>query len=203
MSHHLHALRKELIRLLQKESLAIHSSEDIRLSSGRDSKYYVNVKSLLLTQDGVRVVGALLAQELQGVNFKAIGGPEVGGLLAAHAFAEHQDRLGRPMFTFFARKESKGYGIKANQPVEHPRGLRPGDNVVVIDDVVTSGASLLKALDFIEDAGFHVVKIMAVLDRKEGGTEKIVERGYAYSYLVTLQDLIETQDEYSPVKAVA
>jgi len=74
---------------------------------------------------------------------------------------------------------------------------------VMLDDVVTSGASLLTALDYVEQAGFRVVKVMAILDREEGGTEKILERGYDYSYLVTLRDLVETEYEHPTIKAVA
>lgn len=198
-----HDLRRELIRALVDESLAIHDSADIQLSSGRSSKYYVNVKSLLLTQKGRKIVGACLASHLEGIHFKAIGGLEIGAPLAAIAFADHLERMGRPMQTFVVRKRAKGYGIKAGNPIECPNDLRPGADVVALDDVVTSGASLLTALREIENFGFNVVKVVAVLDREEGGTESLINSGYDYSYLVTLKELIEVSDEFRELEAVA
>lgn len=197
-----HDLRRELIEAIKEKSLEIHPSADIRLSSGQFSPYYVNMKNLLLTQEGRRIVGALLASHLEGIQFKAVGGPEVGGLLAALAYSDHQDRVGRPMQTFFVRKKPKGYGNKAVDPIERPGDLRRGDEIIAIDDVVTSGDSLLNALQEMEKFGFKIVKVVAVLDREEGGTESLIEKGYNYSYLVTLKELIQESDEHRQLEAV-
>jgi len=190
-------LQQELIEALRTESLAIHDSADIQLSSGRTSKYYVNVKDLLMLQSGREIIGKSLGQHLRNVDFAAVGGPEVGGLLAALAFADYSHyRFDRKMETFFVRKKAKGYGIRATQPTEHNRILRPGDRVVIVDDVVTSGASLLTALAGVKEMGFEVAKVVAVLDREEGGGQALVDEGYDYSYLVSIRDLIEESNVY-------
>mgnify|MGYP001068209413 CR=1 FL=1 len=82
------------------------------------------------------------------------------------------------------RKESKGHGT--NQYIEGP--VKPGDRVVVVEDVVTTGGSSLQAIERIEDFGMTVQAVVAIIDRMEGGREAFTDRGYRFESLLTIQD---------------
>ena len=89
------------------------------------------------------------------------------------------------------RKEAKGHGL--NQYIEGP--VRPGDNIVIVEDVVTTGGSSLKAIDRCEEFGLKVCQVITIIDRMEGGEKAFTDRGYKFSSLLTIQDFgIELPD---------
>jgi orotate phosphoribosyltransferase len=109
-----------------------------------------------------------------------VGGTTLGAdpIVAAVALASHLD--GAPVRAFIVRKESKEHGTKQN--IEGP--LSAGSKVAIVDDVCTTGGSLFHAIEAAEGAGCAVVKVLAVLDRKEGGSEEMRKRGYDFASLL-------------------
>ena len=160
---------------------------DFTLSSGRKSTYYFDGRLLSLDPEGAHLIGNALLSVIGGLDdagIAAIGGPTLGAdpIVAAVAMASWQSAEGgRPLPAFIVRKEAKGYGMA--QLIEGP--LPAGARVAIVDDACTTGGSLFHAIDAAEEAGCTVGLVLAVLDRNEGGSDAIRERGYRFAALLT------------------
>ncbi len=120
-------------------------------------------------------------------DIQAVGGVSIGGdpLVCAVVLSAHSGDDG--LLGFLIRKEPKGHG--SNLWVEGSKNLKKGMNVMILEDVVTTGGSSLKAIDVTEREGFRVKGIIALLDRLEGGKEAIEAKGYAFKSIFNLNDL--------------
>lgn len=121
---------------------------------------------------------------MQGIQFSGFGGmsigadPIVGGVLVAAAAQN------RPLQGFMVRKEAKGHGTQ--RFIEGP--ISPGDRVVIVDDVVTTGGSALQAVDRVQEFGCEVVHVVGIVDRLQGGEAAFKARGLSFSALLTIRD---------------
>ena len=173
--------RDQLIELFRERAIRFG---EFTLASGRKSTYYVDKMQITLHSLGLAVACHGLTQLLADVEYDAVGGmtigadPIVGGLLTIAA-AE-----GRELEGFLVRKEPKGHGTR--QFIEGP--LQPGQRVVIVEDVVTTGGSAIAAIDRVEEFGAQVVQVVAIVDRLEGGAATFAERGVAYRSLLTIED---------------
>jgi orotate phosphoribosyltransferase len=163
--------RERLKELLKTRSLKIG---DFLLASGRRSKYYFDSKLTTLTSEGARVTASCFLEAIgrEGIRADAIGGMTLGAdpIVAVVAAFSHGGPT--PLDAFIVRKEPKGHGTM--QWIEGP--VRPGQRVIIVDDVVTTGGSTLKAIEKAQEFGLEVVAVMALLDREEGGTEALSAR---------------------------
>lgn len=160
---------------------------DFTLSSGKKSAYYIDGKITTLSAEGAWLVGLLMARSLASDGVAAIGGLTLGAdpIVASVAAMSYQE--GKPVAAFIVRKEPKSHGT--SRWIEGPSIAR-GARVALVDDVITTGASVLKAAErVVEETGAKVVKVLAVLDRNEGGREALAKAGYAYDPLLSLSDL--------------
>ena len=153
---------------------------DFTLTSGKKSKYYFDGRLLSLDPEGSRLIVEALLPVLTDAKAEAVGGLTLGAdpIVSAIAFASGQRGMGIP--GFIVRKEAKGHGTGQN--IEGP--LQPGSRVAIIDDVCTTGGSLFQAIDAAEAVGCTVVKVAAVLDRREGGSEELRSHGYDFQALL-------------------
>ena len=135
------------------------------------------------------IIGRLFNDLLKDLDIRGVGGMTMGAdpLVSSTTVLSHE--LGRPLHGLLVRKESKGHGT--NQFVEGLGNFQPGDPVAMLEDVVTTGGSLLKACDRVRDAGLNIVAVCAILDREEGGREKLKEAGYELHALFTRKELVE------------
>ena len=150
------------------------------LASGARSSYYFDGRLLSLDAEGAYLLGKLLLPLVQEADAQAIGGPTLGadpivGATIAMSYLE-----GTPITGFLVRPERKEHGT--GQQVEGP--LEPGSRVVVVDDACTTGGSLFRAVEAAESSNCQVVLVVAVLDRKEGGSDEVRRRGYAFRCLL-------------------
>lgn len=157
---------------------------DFTLSSGRKSPYYFDGRRLSLDPEGAHLIGNAmlsLAASTDGANIAAIGGPTLGAdpIVAAVAMASWQQ--GKPLPAFIVRKEPKEHGTA--QLIEGPLPAA-GTSVAIVDDACTTGGSLFHAIAAAETAGCTVGLVLAVLDRNEGGSDAIRQRGYAFASLL-------------------
>lgn len=154
---------------------------DFTLSSGRKSSYYFDGRLISLDPEGAHLIGNALLPLLADAGVDAIGGPTLGAdpIVTAAAMASWQH--GAPLPAFIVRKEAKGYGM--GQMIEGP--LPEGSTVAIVDDACTTGGSLFHAIAAAEEAGCTVGLVLALLDRNEGGSEAIRERGYRFEALFT------------------
>ena len=171
----------ELKALLQKRSIA---KGDFVLTSGARSHYYCDTKATVLSPRGSRLIGEALCDQLRPFEVDAVGGPEVGGAYLATAASVASDLEGPPLFGFLVRNKAKGHGTSAQIDASyHPDGRKlivQGRRVAVVDDVVTSAGSILRAIEAVEAEGCEVVAVSAVVDRQEGGGELLRGRGFDF-----------------------
>jgi orotate phosphoribosyltransferase len=155
---------------------------DFTLASGKKSSDYVNSKKVLFHAEAISLLGELLYETTHDLNFQAIGGLEVGAIPMAAAALTAFHRHGRSLEGFFVRKEAKGHGSK-----DRVEGLvNRGDKVVVIDDVLTTGGSVIQAIDAVEALGATVVRVVCICDRLQGAREALAK--YDFRPLFTIRD---------------
>jgi orotate phosphoribosyltransferase len=174
--------RLRLLELIKKEALF---KGDYTLSSGKKSSYYIDLRLITMSAEGAYLIANILFDELKDENIDSIGGLTLGADPIASAYAAISFLRGKPASAFIIRKEEKKHG-KAKL-IEGP--LKKGARVVIVDDVATSGGSLVKAIDAAEAEGCKVVKVMSLVDRNEGASSELAKRGYSLQSLYNLKDL--------------
>jgi orotate phosphoribosyltransferase len=172
-------LRERLKQLYLERAI---SFGDFTLASGKKSNYYINSKKVLFHAEAISILGELLYEASQDLKANAIGGLEVGAIPMAAAAGVSYHRHGEAIEGFFVRKEAKEHGSK--QRVEGE--VKAGDRVVVVDDVLTTGGSVLQAIQEVEKIGAKVARVICVVDRLQGAAEAL--RGYDYRPLLTIRD---------------
>ena len=153
---------------------------DFTLSSGKKASFYFDGRRLSLEPEGAYLIGQALLPLLNEARAGAVGGPTLGAdpIVASAAVASHM--AGGSVSGFIVRKEAKEHGT--GQLIEGP--LTSGARVAIVDDTCTTGGSLLQAIAAAEDVGCEVVKVIALLDRCEGGGEELRRRGYDFEALM-------------------
>lgn len=153
---------------------------EFTLSSGKKSPYYFDGRLLSLDPEGAYLIGKALIPLLKETGIQAIGGPTLGAdpIVAAVALASYLEDY--PIPGFIVRQDTKAYGTKQN--VEGP--LASGTRVAIVDDVCTTGASLFRAIEAAEAHGCTVARVIAILDRVQGGSEELGRRGYDFVTLL-------------------
>ena len=146
------------------------------LSSGRESTLYIDARLTTMSPEGLALIGplGLAALEESGWNVQAVGGLTLGADPVAYAIAYASAQQGRLIRAFTVRKEAKNHGT--GQLIEGP--FKSGDRVAIVEDVITTGGSALKAAAAVQDAGGVVAGVLAVVDRDEGGTETLKAQGF-------------------------
>jgi orotate phosphoribosyltransferase len=176
---------RRLLRLLKNLS---YEEGDFLLVSGKRSSFYIDCKETTLNAEGMYLVGHCMLQEVMRLpGIEAVGGVSVGGdpLVCSTVIASYA--LRSPMPGFFIRKEPKGHGT--NRWIEGGKNLRKGMNVLILEDVVTTGGSSLRAIEAAEAEGLNVKGVIVLLDRLEGGREAIESKGYLFKSIFTLNDI--------------
>lgn len=176
--------RDTLLGLLFERAFQYHPDPIFRLASGAMSRCYLNCKLVTLDPKGASLVGRLMFERLRGLDVKGVGGLTLGADPIAVATAIASEVAGEPIPAFIVRKEPKGHGTA--QWIEGP--LAEGAPVAVVDDVVTTGGSTEKALDILVKLGHPIRKVVALVDRNEGGREALRRRGFELESLYHIDD---------------
>jgi orotate phosphoribosyltransferase len=178
--------RARLAALLVERSLRLG---DFVLASGARSDYYVDCRTTTTHAEGQHLVGTLGLEAIRaaGLEVQAVGGLTMGADPVAYAIAHESFHHGPALHAFSVRKEAKAHGT--GKRVEG--SFRTGDRVVVIEDVVTTGDSALKACAAVEAEGGTVVSVLTLVDRESGGREKVEAAGYPVIALYPVGELLE------------
>jgi orotate phosphoribosyltransferase len=165
-------------RLLELLTRLAYEKRKVVLSSGRESDFYIDTKQASLTAEGHVLVGRLVLAEMrahfpaaQAVGGMTMGADPIASAAALTSFLEAPP--GIP--AFYVRKEPKGHGT--NQWLEGKKAIPAGAGVAVVEDVVTTGASTLKAVERVRSEGFQVLGVIALVDREEGGRQAVEAAG--------------------------
>lgn len=157
---------------------------DFTLASGKKAKYYLDGKQVTLDSSGSRLVGEGILDLLGDKLPAAVGGMSIGADPITAAVVTIAGVRGQALSGFLVRKEAKGHGT--GKFIEGP--VKPGDQVAIVEDVVTTGGSSLLAIERCEQFGLVVTRVIAIIDRMEGGRQAFEARGYPFASLLTIQD---------------
>lgn len=177
--------RQELLDLILEVSFR---REQVVLSSGKQSDFYLDLRQTLMRPRGVELAGQLVLAQLQsGPSVEAVGGMAVGAvpLVAAVLAAAAADDPKTELLGFFVRKETKQHGL--GRRIEG--GFREGQTVALVEDTVTTGGSTLEALDAVEAEGGKVARVLCLVDRCEGAAAAFSERGIQLESIYDRKDL--------------
>ena len=174
-------MKDELLYLLKTDA---YKKGEFKLSSGKTSEHYVNCKPVTLTGRGLTLASMLMLDE---VKTPVVAGLTLGAdpLVSGVAVCSALD--GRLVNALIVRKEPKGHGTKAW--IEGPE-FKEGTKVTVLEDVVTSGGSAIKAAEKLRDAGYIVDRVVTIVDRQEGGEEAMKAAKLELKSLFLLEDIV-------------
>lgn len=172
--------KNKLMQLL-KENDVIKFGE-FTLSSGKKSNYYVDMKKAITEPEILECVAHMITEEIENNNINKIAGPALGAVPIATATSLISKK---PMLMI--RKEKKSYGTSKQIEGE----LLENDNVIIVEDVTTTGGSLLKAIDVIEDNGGNIIQAYVIVDREEGAQKTFEERNIDFKPLLTITEFKE------------
>ena len=180
--------REKLLTLLVSKAYRYGT---FTLSSGRKSNHYVNCKPVSLSGVGLVLLGSMMLETVES-DVDAVAGMTLGGDPLVTAVAMAAAQLGRPLDALIVRKEPKGYGTAAW--LEGPLPKR-GSLITVLEDVVTTGDSSLKAANQLIEAGYKVETIITIVDRQEGGEMAIKKAGLNLKSLFLLDEISRNFNE--------
>lgn len=186
----LHALEGRLLALIKEKSL---QRGRFQLRSGKVSDYYVDGKQTTLDAEGAYLVGKVLFERIRSscpVLPKGIGGVTLGADPIVTAVSVVSYLEGLPIPAFIIRKEPKGHGT--GLWIEGLKNIPEGSPVVVVEDVLTTGGTLLRGIRRVLEAGLSVVRIYVVLDRQEGGRENLEAESLPFEALFNREQLLAT-----------
>lgn len=175
---------RELIGLVESRAL---KRGTFRLASGREASFYLDAKQVVLDAHGAMLVGRAILERLRSLGPlpAAVGGMSIGADPITSAVITMAGVEGVPLKGFMVRKEPKDHGTK--KYVEGP--VEPGQRVVIVEDVTTTGGSSLLAIDRVHEFGLIVERVVTVIDRLAGAKDAFAARGIPLESLVTIRDL--------------
>jgi len=175
------SLKVELLKFIKEKALV---KGECTLASGQKSNFYIDGKLVTLDAQGIFLAAKVIYSMIHGTQADAVGGPTMGADPIAAAVALLSSQSGHPLKAFIVRKETKSHGTQ--KMVEGP-ALQEGDKVIMVEDVVTTGESVLKAIKEVEKLKARVVKVICLVDRAAGAQD--VLSGYNYSPVFQLSEL--------------
>ena len=173
-------MKEELLELIKERG---YRKGDFTLSSGKKSEHYVNCKPIILTGRGLTLTSLLMLKEVQT---NVVAGLTLGAdpLVSGVSLVSALD--GRMVNALIIRKEPKGYGTASQ--IEGPLPVK-GSKISVLEDVVTTGGSSIKAVKVLRDEGYIVERVVSIVDRQEGGKDAMMDNDLELCSLFTIEDL--------------
>ena len=179
-------LSGRLLSLLVEKSFRYSEEPVFRLASGNMSNYYIDCRKVTHSPEGKYLIGNIGFEMIKGLDVNAVGGLTMGADPIACSISLCSFMKNMNIASFSIRKERKGHGL--GKQVEGD--VESGDRVVIVEDVITTGGSTIKAIEAAEAYGLKVVKVIALVDRQEGGREQILKHVPDLSVVCTKEDLL-------------
>ena len=182
------ASRARLAEIIRKRSFG---RGDITLASGRKSDFYFNLKPTMLDAEGATLLADLTYETLKDDKLDYIGGLEMGAVPLAGAIAQISWIKGHPIAAFFVRKKPKEHGARlAIEGLAKGESLR-GKRVVIVEDVTTTGASAMQAVEAVRAEGAEVALVLTMIDREEGASETFAAAGLPFRALYSASEFLK------------
>ena len=172
--------KEQLIDLLKENEVFLEG--DFTLSSGKKSNFYINMKKAITEPKILSTISKLITEKINDDEIDKVAGPALGAVPIATAVS-----LESELPLLMIRKEKKGYGTSKLIEGE----LNEGDSVIVVEDVSTTGGSLLKAIKAIQENGGNVKRAFVVVDRQEGAIEEFEKAGITLEPLITVNEFFD------------
>lgn len=169
MTHSLEQDKEQLFRILKKNAFF---REKIILSSGKESDYYIDARRVTLSGEGAYLCGKIILELVKNEEFDAIGGPTLGADPMVGALGVLSFQSGKPVNTFIIRKAPKAHGKQ--QQIEGPL-IPEGGQVILIDDVATTGKAFVESIQVLEKMNIKAQKAVCIVDRGEGAAEALAK----------------------------
>lgn len=174
--------KHRLFEIIQQKSVLRGGT--YRLSSGKETNVFFDMKTTMLDPEGANLIASLLLEYLKDEDVQGIGGMVMGAVPIVSVVCAKSFCTSRPVGGFFVRKEAKGHGTNKLIDGNIPRGMR----VILIDDVTTTGSSVLGAVRAARDSGCRVDKVISVLDRCQGAKQALRDEGISLVSIFSLND---------------
>jgi len=176
--------RQQLIKLLAERSV---QRGRFTLASGKFSDIYVDARITTMSPEGLALIGPLAIEAVKSAGWMldAVGGLTLGADPIAYSMSYASNSIPPPLRAFSVRKEAKTHGTR--RLIEGP--FQHGDRVAIIEDVITTGASALRAIDAIRSGGGIIKGVLALIDREVGGHEIIEKAGYSMISLIQIREI--------------
>jgi len=184
MSENTSQNRERLLSLIRERA---YRSGEIKLSSGKVSDFYFDGKMVELMPEGAHLIGEVVFDEIKDGRFDAIGGLAVGAVPMVTSVVISCFHHGMKIEGVFVRSEAKSHGTRKVVEGKLSRGAR----VVIVDDVVTTGRSVMQAIEAVEAEGATVELVLAIVDRQEGAAEFFRDHGYPFRGVFTKTEVME------------
>jgi len=186
-------MKERLGEIILEKSFKYSENPPFTLASGRQSYYYFNCKPTTLDPEGMNLIGAIIFDLVKDTGITAAGGLTLGADPIANALAVISYQKGKPIKSFIVRKDVKDHGTKS--AIEG--SVRPGEKVAIIDDVITTGASTITAIEQARKAGLDIEMVISLIDREEGGKENILKYIDQIQCVLTRTEIMKLREKHS------
>jgi len=185
-------MKEELKKLILERALKVSDKPIFKLSSGKLSTYYLDLRTVTLDSQGGYIIGNVIFDMVKEKNPDAIGGLTLGADPISYATAIVSYIRNKPIKPFIVRKEPKKHGT--GKQIEG--NIKKGEKVFIVEDVVTTASSCLKAAKVAKESGLEVLGIIALVDREEGGAENIKKEGLEFYPVFRVSQLLNYNNNY-------
>lgn len=175
--------RDRLLKVLKEKSLFWG---EFKLSAGGTSRYYIDAKRTLMDPEGALLVARQFFMMIHGAGANAVGGPSIGADFIVPVVAAVSFEEGEPLEAFVIRKEPKKHGQRRLIEGNLPEGAK----AVLVDDVITTGGSVVRAVRAVEEEGGKVLKVLCLVDRREGGAENLGALGISLEPVFRIDEVL-------------
>jgi len=191
-------IKERLGEIIIERSFKYSEDPPFTLASGKKSNYYFNCKPTTLDPEGMNLIGAIVFDMLKDTDITAAGGLTLGADPIANALSVISYQKGKPIKSFIVRKDIKNHGTKS--AIEG--NVRSGEKVAIIDDVITTGASTITAIEQARKEGLKVELVITLIDREEGGKENILQHVDNIKSILSRTEVMNLRAKHINVKDI-